>query len=157
MTEPQPTTEKSHWGKGVWLLYGGFISFIIAIVIFAAMQRFDLVQEDYYQKDLAYQGHLEKSRRIESLRHKPRIEYSRSDRAVRFAFPDSARFNSISGELELFRPSDATLDKTMAISLDRDKRMTVPTENLQPGLWRVRVNFTLDSVDYYIEDMFTID
>ncbi len=43
----QTMTEKRKrlsWGVGIWILYGGFVLFILACVGFASMQSFDLVE-----------------------------------------------------------------------------------------------------------------
>ena len=157
MNESQTVSTASKWGIGVWLLYGGFVVFILAVVLFASFQDFELVRDNYYQKDFVYQKHLEDSRRIEGLRFKPAIAYDRANQEISFAFPDSAKVTGIKGTLELFRPSDATLDKTLAISLNEDKKMIVNAGDLTAGVWRVRVGFTLDTLDYYLEEMVIVE
>ena len=55
------------WGKGVWLIFGGFVVFILGCVAFASMQRFDLVTTDYYARQIAYQDQIEKNARTAQL------------------------------------------------------------------------------------------
>lgn len=156
MSKAKQIRTNSGWGLGVWLLYGGFVLFMSGVVLFASFQQFDLVRDNYYQKDMKYQEHIEKIRRVESLLHQPSISYDYSSQTILFAFPDSVTMGIVTGEIELFRPSNSALDQTLPVELDNDNRMVIPADSLAIGVWRVRADFAIDGVTYYFEQMIIV-
>ena len=58
---------KSNWGKGITILISGFVIFMLGLVGFASFQSFNLVETDYYQKEINYQDHIDKVKRTSVL------------------------------------------------------------------------------------------
>ena len=54
---------KSKWGYGVAFLYGGFVLFMLSIVFYVSFQDFQMVEDDYYRKELVYQDQIDKMER----------------------------------------------------------------------------------------------
>ena len=150
------TTKKKKgfsWGVGMAVLYGTFVLFILAFVIFASTQNFDLVEKDYYAKELAYQDQIERIARTKALLEKPKVEYHAEDKTIVLHFPESFTPDNITGTLHLFRPSNARWDKTIPISLDNEGQQVIPAEWLIKGKWTIKLNWSDTGVEYYHEDM----
>ena len=47
---------KFNWGTGIGLFYVVFVVIMVSMVMFSARNNIDLVQEDYYEKDLNYES-----------------------------------------------------------------------------------------------------
>ncbi len=138
------------------MLYGGFVLFILAFVIFASTQNFDLVEKDYYAKELAYQDQIERIIRTKALPEQPRIEYHAEDKAIILHFPESFRPDNIDGTLHLFRPSNARWDKIFPLSLDNERKQVIPADWLIRGKWTTKLNWSVAGVEYYQEDMLIV-
>lgn len=146
------TTNKSNWGTGITILYSSFVLFILFIVLIAALQDYDLVHKDYYQKEIAYQEQIDRVNRTNSLTDPPRVEYLTDEGAVLLHFPDSATNNSLTGSVVFFRPSDASLDRKVVLELDSKGQQKIQLQRLSRGNWKMQLYWAIDSVDYYYEE-----
>ncbi|MBW7914094.1 MAG: FixH family protein [Taibaiella sp.] len=61
------STMKFGWGSRIALLYGGFVVLIAALVTGSMRQDFDLVADDYYQQEIAYQNVLDAGKNQSAL------------------------------------------------------------------------------------------
>ena len=49
-----------NWGKGIFIFYSLFVVAILSVVYFAFTQEVNLVSEDYYQQEIAYESQIER-------------------------------------------------------------------------------------------------
>ncbi len=47
------------WGWRITILYSSFVVFMIGMAVMAFRQDFDLVSDDYYEEEIAYQGRID--------------------------------------------------------------------------------------------------
>lgn len=141
--------KESFWGKGVWLIYGGFVVFILGCVAVVAVQHIDLVESDYYEKGLDYQKQIN---RIElGNRMAPVVELNISDNSVIVDFSLSANDNDLKGTILFYRPSDAGLDFEIPLKLDKSGRQGVLDSRLRAGNWMVKIAWQSGQDFYYSE------
>jgi hypothetical protein len=116
------------------------------------MQDFDLVDENYYDKELKYQGEIDKLNRAERLEEK--IKVTQVDKFAVIQFPRS--FNvPISGNIILYRPSDASLDKKFKIDINNDFQHVIDISKLLKGLWELKIDWVAgDSLYYNSEELY---
>ena len=111
---------KINWGTGIVLAFIGFISFIMYFIISMNVDdkyNYDLVTEDYYAEELAYQEDIDKLKNSKDLTEN--ISFTKSDEGLIISFPKNIDFNKISGQVFLYRPSNKHLDFDTAISLSK--------------------------------------
>jgi hypothetical protein len=60
------------------------------------------------------------------------------------------------GKLQLFRPSDATLDREIAVNVLDSSRTSVSLNDLKPGYWKVQLSWTEAGKNYYEEKKITL-
>jgi len=140
------------WGKGVWLIFGGFVVFMLGIVAFASMQRFDLVAPDYYAQQIDYQSQIDKNARTARLDEKPRVEFRSSDHSVMVTFPENFDPAQTSGTIQLFRPSNSNYDQNVVLALDADRTQVIPGDKLIPGLYKVKLDWQFNGESFYTEE-----
>ena len=58
---------------------------------------------------------------------------------------------AVQGQIHFFRPSDQTLDFTLPLQASPDTPQLINTAKLQPGYWRVRLDFTAGGQAYFLE------
>jgi len=157
MTEKIGEKKKSLWGVGVFTLYGGFFLFMAILVFIAVLQNFDLVEKDYYAKELTYQEQIDRMVRTDALEEKPSIKLDSRAGQIILKFPESLPIDDVSGRITLFRPSNANYDRIIKVNLDDTGEQLISTEKLIKGLWRAQVRFMMDGTDYYMEELLLID
>jgi len=141
---------KLNWGTGIAIVYTVFVLALIFALIRSATVDRSLVSDDYYQKDLHYQAQIDKEVNAMNLEEDLQVNFTETESAVRFEFPSG--LGEVEGSILFFRPSDEDLDFETPIRTDASGVQTISTQNLVPGLWKVKVNWTAGGVEYYKEE-----
>ena len=135
-----------------YLIVGTFVLFAayIGLMVQHAMRTdVELVSADYYQQELNYQQRIVAAGRAAAL--PTPIQLTPTPTAIRFQLPPALAGQAIRGEVRFFRPSDAHLDFTVPFQPDAALTQTLNTSRLQPGYWRVRLDFTANGQRYFFE------
>jgi nitrogen fixation protein FixH len=154
------TASTSKHSRSLWprAISAYFILVIVGIAIFvtwAVRQNMDLVRKDYYAEEIQFQQHLDQMNRVRQLNWKPEIGYDRvQDVVIVFL---SNRSSSISGRVQFYRPSDASLDKNIKLSLNHDGSQQIDARNLSNGLWKVRISWIADAKEFFSEETIVIN
>lgn len=134
------------WGKGILLTIIAFVGFIMTFVIISVRQDdIHLVTENYYEKELKYQDHIDREASAATLDREVLVFDSQSKSMV-LDLPIGAK-----GNLQLFRPSDARLDQELSLDILQEGKTTVPLEKLKAGYWKVQLTWTENGKDFYQE------
>lgn len=154
MTEQKKS--RLSWGVGVWLIYGGFVIFILACVVVASMQQFDLVEDNYYERGVGYQQDIDRNQRTSELADQPAILLT-PERAVQVIFPAAFTPTKLSGTVKLYRPSNSRYDKNYGLKVDNLSTMLIPMNDLPTGLWKVKLAWNYDGKTYYNEETIIVE
>ena len=146
---------KFSWGVGITLSYVIFITAIVGIVIYAHTIDVNLVSDNYYEQELKHQDLIEKKIRTQNLPNQ--VETKISAGKIDITFPKIFKPYELSGRINLFRPSDRNKDLTFNINTDSLMTQTIPTLDLSPGVWRVKIDWSAKNVGYYNEKILMIE
>ncbi len=148
--------KKSKWGWGVSALYIGFVFFILILIMYASIQDFQMVEENYYEKDLAYQKQIDRMERANRLEKNVSALYNSSTGNIIVQFPVE-KYKDISGIIKMFRPSNAELDFEIPIRVDSLGVQEIKTDKMVRGYWLVKILWKLDSVEYFSQSPLMIN
>jgi len=137
-----------NWGKAIVLVFIVFAGFIGTMVVRMSRQRIDLVRDDYYQDEMAYQQHIDRVSRTARLNHSPMLPIDTARQQLDLALPVSSQQASVT----FYCPADRRQDRTIIL---KPGERTVSTEALAKGLWRVQLNWSVEGQPYYYEQLFT--
>jgi len=115
----------------------------------------DLVVPNYYERQVKYQQQIDRIQRTKDLAEPLRLNYSSRQRLLEIYFPAFFQPEKVKGNITLYRPSDAALDYSIVIALNPEGKQFIPTTNLLPGLWRIKIDWESDGFDYYYEEAVT--
>jgi hypothetical protein len=146
---------KFNWGTGILISIIVFMIITIGTVVFLMNQDVDLVASDYYDKGIQHQKQIDRENRTNSMSEA--VQIIPENGFVRLAFPKSYSQKSLTGTIQFYRPSDSKKDFALAVSIDTVAQQLIPTQNLEKGYWKVKLNWTLDSIEYYKESSFVIN
>lgn len=138
-------SRKSRWGVGLFFLYGGFVLFMLILVLYVSFQDMQLVEKDYYKKDLAYQDLIDKRDRAQNLM---KIDFLTREETIMIRFSPEIS-GEITGTIRFFRPDGAEKDFQVAIEVDSINTQYVPAHDMARGLWRIKIDWMVDSVGYF--------
>lgn len=139
---------KINWGTSIVIAIAAFICFIMYMVITMVTDKrynHDLVTEDYYQKELLFQGKINAANNAKGLSSPIRVKKVTS--GLKIIFPKDLDPKGIKGKVFLYRPSNKKLDFEMPISIT-DTYLLVPEKHLLGGRWDIDVSFTYKDKEY---------
>jgi len=142
--------KKSFWGWGIAIFYSVFVAAILGFLFYSKTVNVDLVDEDYYEKDLAYQGIIDRMNRSGEL--ETNVTVKQSADLITISFPTIASVEDITGAVRVLRPSEKDYDLLLPVELNDDYRMTIAKVNMIKGKWVVQIEWEADGKSYYFEE-----
>ena len=139
------------WPRAIIAFFVVFISCTVGLIVFASRQNEDLVRADYYDQELAYQKQIDLVKRTQPIAGDLSVQYDTVAEAVTIALPAGQIGKQSFGKIDLYRTSDARLDREIPIGVDGQGVQRVNTKNLAAGLWKMRIQWGVDGVDYFVE------
>lgn len=140
---------KISWGTGIVIAIISFVGFIMYFVVTMSTDTaysHDLVVEEYYKQELAFQDQLNKEQNAQGLSKNISIE--RTGEGMMISFPEELDYKEIAGKVFLYRPSNKQLDSEIPLSLS-SHQLLVPDKSLIGGRWNINVDWTHDGKGYY--------
>ncbi|WP_339866240.1 FixH family protein [uncultured Algoriphagus sp.] len=140
-----------NWGTGIVLTIIAFVVLIMTMVVISVrMDGIELVTENYYEEEIKYQDRIDESNSALGLDREV-ISYDAQSKVLALDLP-----NGTTGTLQLFRPSDSSLDQEIVVNVTHSGITEVTLENLKTGYWKVQLNWSENGVDHYQEKKITI-
>lgn len=139
---------KFTWGTGIAIFFSLFVAFMLFMVYQTSQQDFDLVTEDYYSAELAYQDVIDRTENYLKLGEEVRLE--KAGEALRIVIPENALDDQSKTQLHLFRPSDDLMDKVYEFS-GSNNLIEIPAADLIKGKYLIKLAWTTGEVPYYFE------
>lgn len=146
---------KINWGTAIVLVFIGFITFIMYFVVRMNTNKkyeHDLVTEEYYKKELAFQKEIDAEKNARALPNDVFIK--KTPIGLSITFPEEKEFQKISGVISLYRPSNKQLDFSIPINLERNT-IIIPDENMIEGKWKITVDWKYEDIHYLYKKSFT--
>ncbi len=140
---------KMNWGGWIVVSFVVFALGTFAMVYISMTTRVDLVTEDYYEKELRYQEHIDLVKGSNALAQPVGMEINAG--TVRFTFPNLGERTTYAGSIHFFRPSDKSRDLMVPVAVDTGYGQTFPSALLSSGLWRAKINWSVGQQQYYSE------
>ena len=140
-----------NWGTGIVLTIIAFVVLIMTMVVISVrMDGIELVTENYYEEEIKYQDRIDESNSALGLDREV-ISYDAQSKVIALDLP-----NGTTGTLQLFRPSDSSLDQEIQLDVTHSGITQIPLKELKSGYWKVQLNWSENGVDHYQEKKITI-
>lgn len=148
-TETKPT--RNLWPIGVIAACALFVAGTAGLIVVACLQKVDLVSKDYYEQELRFQGQIDRVERTRRTASQASVAYDEARKSITVSLPPEQAGRAVWGSVELYRPSAAGLDRAVKLEPDAKGVQRLDASGLAPGLWKVRVSWTVDHQDYYLD------
>jgi len=144
-----------NWGTGAAAVYVLFAAGTLGMVALAMEQPVDLVSPDYYADSLKQDQRMAAIAHVTALEAPVRATVDTRAHAITFVMPPRAAGGAI-GTVMLYRPSNASSDRTAPLALDQTGAARVSTDGLTPGRWVLKIDWQARGTRYYFEQAITI-
>lgn len=142
-----------NWGTRIVIMYLGFVALIVTMVVVSMRQQVDLVTPDYYAKELKYQTNIDKANNHNQLNSS--LKCSVVDGNIVINFPEEHKSESITGEVLVYKPSDAKSDKIISIEAVNGQ-MSIPSSVFSKGMYKVKIDWTVNDKSFYFEQVINL-
>ena len=125
-------------------------------ITFCSRHPADLVAADYYEQEIRYQSHIARLQHAQQPAARAMVTYDAKTKLISIALPLNYPQTKASGTIQLYRPSATNLDRQLKLAPDEHGLQTINASSLLPGLWKVRVSWTADEKDYFLDEKIVI-
>lgn len=146
---------KINWGVGIVIAMALFMSFILFLVIKMSTNKeynHDLVVDEYYKKELAYQEEIDAEENSFLLSES--ISGKKVEGGWLLSFPQELENSKIKGIVFLYRPSNKQLDFDFPIELS-GSNLLIPDNRLLDGRWNITVAWNYNGKNYLYKESIT--
>ncbi len=141
---------KGNWPFWIVVCISAFVLFIVITIIFFSLQKNELVEDNYYKKELNYEDHIQSVKRTDALKEKPKI--TRDGNNIMIYFPMDFRNKELSGYIIFYKPSDESLDFRFPVKTGYELMQSVSLKNITKGFWIIKLAWKSEGRDYYYEE-----
>lgn len=140
---------KISWGVGISISIIAFMLVSFGLIYFSFNQDINLVGDDYYKAEIEYSKKMESKERAGKLREKLQVKVK--PEIIEVTFPKYFEISQIEGFIYFYRPSDSKFDIKLPIEPDSSRKQIISTKNMINGLWKIKVDWNIDSTTYYYD------
>ena len=140
-----------NWGTKIILSFVCFFGVIFTLAYISMNQDLNLVADNYYEQELAYEDQIERIKNTQGLTQRPEVVVNKREREARLVFPENLKEKVADGKIHFFRPSNSALDKEFTITLDEDGNQVFDISSFPAGLWKAKVSWEWKNREYYEE------
>lgn len=146
---------KFNWGTGIFIVLTVFFLGIITFFIFIKNLDINLVEDNYYDKELAYQEKIDRMSNTAALPEK--IKLIKSDKMLVIKFPENGTELPVTGNIHFYRPSNPDKDFKVDLSLTKTFHQAINVGDLDPGRWIIKIDWEMEGKGYYFEEALFIE
>lgn len=143
-----------NWGNKLLLTFIVFGIGMFYLVYRSMRTNYDLVEKDYYNQELRYQQKIDAANRTNALQSAVVLE--QTEQGVHVQLPLEMKNKTLNGDIWFYCAYDAGKDKKISLRTDSNARQLIPLQQLEPGNYTVKLNWTESGQTYYAEKTFTI-
>jgi hypothetical protein len=140
---------KWNWGTGILTVIIIFLAACAAFIIYSRSQKWSMVEDDYYSKELRHEEKLVRMRNANALSAQLQVTVRKSDLCLQF--PADFKGKALRGSINIYRPSDEFLDVIIALAADTSLSQLIPLHKLSMGRYIMKVEWSSEGKDYYQE------
>lgn len=136
-----------NWGQGLTIFIISFVLIILTLAVVSMRQTNEMIDDNYYQKELEYQKLIDGQQRLAQALH-GRVFLIDSAGALYFRYPDCKE--SADGSIEFIKPDNKKLDTIVPVQY-KPEGQAVSKAILKKGNYRIRVSWRCGQDFYYYD------
>ena len=139
-----------NWGHKILIVIIVFLVAMLGMVFYASMQTNEMVDENYYQKEMTYQNVINAKQNLLNVSSDNVVSQTMMEVVITLPIGTFEKLEK--GHIELMRNDAATKDVHQDIQAHGNNRYVIPKSDLTKGMYKARVSWASDGVEYYKEE-----
>jgi hypothetical protein len=139
-----------NWGWKITILYISFAAGILTLVFLSINQKIDLVDKNYYERELVHQGRLDQQKHYAALEKKCSFQFENGTVVIRFPF----MLNEMrEATVKVYCPSNNAFDASYNLTASSDSAFAFSLPTGIPSRYNIEVFWKKDGLEYYFEEI----
>jgi hypothetical protein len=143
-----------NWGNKILIGFSAFVVGIGTMVYIAMKQTNEMVDSNYYEKELLYQAKIDASKNLVALNEKLKVMDSAGFIMVKF--PAASINNNPVGHIECLRSSEQKRDVNVSLVVDTSGIQLLQKSMFINGVYQLRIDWINNGIKYFHEQTLTI-
>lgn len=139
-----------NWGYKILIVIVLFLAGMGFMLSVAMKQKNEMVDDNYYVKELHHQEQIDASKNLNSLSDKLLVNITTNH--IQIQIPAAARNADVQGSVVFLRSSDQRLDKNYPLILDDNGMQKFESSSFVRGQYTLRVSWKNGDKSYYYEE-----
>ena len=139
-----------NWGHKLTIFIVVFLVVMLGMVFYASMQTNEMVDDNYYQKELEYQDVIDARQNLVDVSTNNLVGQTLLE--VVITLPPGTFESLESGNIELLRNDSKGKDVQLAIEPNGSNRRTIPKSSLLKGMYKARIKWKNGGKEFYKEE-----
>ncbi|AHF17527.1 hypothetical protein NIASO_09275 [Niabella soli DSM 19437] len=124
------------------------------MVYIAILQTNEMIDTNYYEKELAYQSIIDAKQRLHAIGSSVTIVETAD--SLRVLFPPALSGDINKGTISFLKLSDSKSDRNISLDHTKVAVHALPVKGMQKGWYKVRVQWVNKGLTYYQEESFLV-
>ncbi len=138
-----------NWGHKLTVVICIFILAILSMVYLAFQQTNDMVDTNYYDKELKYQLKIDAAQNLNAA--STEVLVTQFEKNVKILLPKKLMKNFANGKLEFLKSDDKKRDLNLSFLPDTAGQFMIDGKRFVRGLYKVRLQWESEDKSYYRE------
>lgn len=143
-----------NWGNKLLVTFIVFGTGMGILVYKSMNTTYELVEKDYYKKELRYQEVIDGSNRANALSAVASLR--QTDRGIILQFPQEMKNQAITGSVLFYCAYNQKQDKRFDLEVNPDGFQVFNSTQIVPGNYTVKIGWNSNGKDYYTEKPLTV-
>lgn len=140
------------WGYKILLAYALFFVMIITFLYIASQQTNEMLETNYYEKEIQFQKILNGSDNLNVLNES--INLKLTSEQLEINFPKEGIKDQPLIHLEFIKMSDQSKDFNLDLKTNENGQIIIPTEKFIKGYYRLQMQWESNGKPYVYRDQF---
>lgn len=143
-----------NFGNKLLLVFAVFAGLMSYMVYRCFSVPVDLVSNEYYKDEIAYQDVIDGTKNANALSGKAVVEANAA--GVFIQLPAEMKNLPVNGTVLFYCPSNMENDRHIKLSTDADGKQAIDIKRFSKGNYTVKIDWTATSKHFYTEKQLTI-
>ena len=141
---------KFNWGYKILFVYLAFAGGILYMVYLTTLQNRDLVSENYYEEELAYQKVIDQSAKTAQLSAAVDVKVDQLNGVLEIQLPLEFNNTNVIGKWNLYYPADQKMDVEGTINTHKCNQVILLPKD-RSGNYTLKLEWEANGQSYYFE------
>jgi len=135
----------------VFAVFAGLMSYMVYRCFSVPV---DLVSNEYYKDEIAYQDVIDGTKNANALQGKATVKESATDVVIQL--PEEMKNHSVKGTVLFYCPSNMDNDRHITLATDANGKQAIDIKKFSKGNYTVKIDWKDHDTHFYIERPLTI-